>query len=167
MDQDNPSELPKREVVGVLADRERFEAAVNALLAAGYQRQDLSVLATHQSLDAAGKPSRPWKDAITALVGEMKYEVPLVASGAVFLAGGSVAALIAGLIGATVGGLALKEVLDEVTAAPHSAEFARALEAGSVILWVQIPHGEKESISVSILEECGATNVHTHARMSR
>lgn len=167
MNQNNHSEPPKREVVGVFADRQQFEAAINALLAAGYQRQDLSVLATHQSLDAAGKPSKPWKDAITALVGEVKYEVPLVASGAIFLAGGSVAALIAGLVGATVGGLALKEVLDEVTAAPHTEEFARALEAGSVILWVQIPHGEKESISASILEECGATNVHTHVRESR
>jgi hypothetical protein len=92
--------------------------------------------------------------------------VPLVASGAIFLAGGPVAALIAGLVGATVGGLAVKEALDAVTARPHTDDFARSLDAGSVILWVQIPHGEKESISTSILEECGATNVHTHVRTS-
>ena len=166
MNQNNPSDPPKREVVGVFADREQFEAAIRALLAAGYERRDLSVLASHESLDAAGKPSKPWKDAITALVGEVKYEVPLVASGAILLAGGSVAALIAGLVGATVGGMAVKEVLDEVTSSPHTDDFARALNAGSVILWVQIPHGEKESISATILEECGATNVHTHAHSS-
>lgn len=166
MNQNNPSDPPKREVVGVFADREQFEAAIRALLAAGYERRDLSVLASHESLDAAGKPSKPWKDVVTALVGEVKYEVPLVASGAILLAGGSVAALIAGLVGATVGGMAVKEVLDEVTSSPHTDDFARALNAGSVILWVQIPHGEKESISATILEECGATNVHTHAHSS-
>lgn len=166
MNHRNPSDSPKREVVGVFADRQQFEAAIRALLAAGYDRRDLSVLASHESLDAAGKPSKAWNDVITALVGEIKYEIPLVASGAIFLAGGPVAALIAGLLGAAVGGMAVKEVLDQVTASPHTDDFARALDAGSVILWVQIPHGEKESISATILEECGATNVHTHAHSS-
>jgi len=166
MNQNNPSDSPKREVVGVFADRRGFEDAIRKLLAAGYDRRDLSVLASHESLDAAGKPAETWKDAITATIGEMKYEVPLVASGAIFLAGGPVAAVIAGLVGATVGGLAVKEALDAVTAKPHTDDFARALDAGSVILWVQIPHGEKESISATILEECGATNVHTHAHTS-
>ncbi|MDX9861967.1 MAG: hypothetical protein RBS99_13735, partial [Rhodospirillales bacterium] len=154
MNQNNPSDSPKREVVGVFADRRGFEDAIRKLLAAGYDRRDLSVLASHESLDAAGKPAETWKDAITATIGEMKYEVPLVASGAIFLAGGPVAAVIAGLVGATVGGLAVKEALDAVTAKPPTDDFARALDAGSVILWVQIPHGEKESISATILEEC-------------
>lgn len=166
MSENDQTSFPEREVVGVFTDRGQFEAAVNALLAAGFVRRDLSVLASHESLEVAGKPSQRWQDAITALIGEMKYEVPLVASGAVFLAGGSTAALIAGLIGAAVGSIAIKEVLDEVTAAPHTADFARSLDAGSVILWVQIPHGEKENAVTAILEECGAMNVHTHAHTS-
>ena len=166
MNQNNPTDTPKREVVAVFADRQQFEAAISALLAAGFSRRDLSVLASHESIDAAGKPAKPWKDAITALVGEMKYEIPLVASGAIFLAGGSVAALIAGLIGATMGGMAVKEVLDEVTSAPHTEDFVRSLDAGSIILWVQIPHREKEIAAAAILEECGGVNVHTHAHTS-
>ncbi|MDP7547632.1 MAG: hypothetical protein QGF20_10100, partial [Alphaproteobacteria bacterium] len=39
--------------------------------------------------------------------------------------------------GAAVGGIAVKEILDEVTSTPHTEDFARSLEAGSVILWVR------------------------------
>jgi hypothetical protein len=161
MPEDDETEPSKREVVGVFSDREQFEAAIHALIEAGFAREDLSVLASHESLDAAGKPAKPWKDAISALIGEMKFEVPIVASGVIFLAGGSVAATIAGLIGATVGGLAIKEILDEVTAAPHTDDFARSLEAGSAILWVQISHREKGQHATAILQQCGGVNVHT------
>ncbi len=166
MHESSGMESLNQEVVGVFSDRDGFEKAVRALLAAGFERSDLSVLASHESIDAAEATSKSWKDAITALVGEMKYEIPLVASGAIFLAGGATAALIAGLIGATVGGIALKEVLEEVTAAPHTEDFARALETGSAVLWVRISHREKESIATTILQESGASKVHTYGSTS-
>ena len=60
------------EVVGLFRDRASFEAAVEALLGAGFERADLSVLASHESLDAAGKPGKPWRDVLSALVGDLK-----------------------------------------------------------------------------------------------
>ena len=126
------------ELVGLLANRESFEAAVKALREAGFARTDLSVLSTHESIDAAGEPGKPLKDTLTALVGELKFEGPLVASGAIYLAGGPMAATIAALIGAAVGTVAAKEVIEEVTSTPHTEDFARAVEAGSIILWVRI-----------------------------
>ena len=77
-----------REAVGVFPDRPAFEAAVHHLLENGFARTDLSVLDSHESLEVAGEPGKPWKDVLTALVGEIKYEGPLVASGAILLAGG-------------------------------------------------------------------------------
>ncbi len=151
-----------REAVGLFADRESFEAAVEALKGAGFERTDLSVLGSHESIDAAGEPGKPFKDILTALVGELKYEGPLVASGAILLVGGTVSATIAGIIGAAVGGIAVKEVLDEVTSTPHTEDFARSLEAGSVILWVRTPDKELERAATAILEENGGVNVHTH-----
>lgn len=148
------------EVVGLLAGRESFDRAVDALLRAGFERPDLSVLASHESLEAAGRPGKPWREALLALVGELKYEGPLVASGAIFLAGGPVAATVAGLIGAAVGGAALKDLLGEVTAHPHTADFARALDAGSVILWVRAADAERSGRACAILRENGAENVH-------
>lgn len=153
---------PYREVVGLFADKDSFEAAAKALLDQGFERADLSVLGSHESLDAAGNPGKPLKDVFTALVGELKYEGPLVASGAILLAGGPAAAAIAALIGAATAGVAAKEVLDEVTAAPHTEDFARSLDAGSVILWVRAADTELEDRAAEILARHGGTNVHVH-----
>lgn len=152
------------EVVGVIDTRDQFEAAVKALLAAGFERSELSVLASHDSIEAAGKPATSWRDALLAMVGELKYEGPLVASGAIFLAGGSVAATVAALIGAAVGGVAVRDVLQEVTAKPHTEEFARAVDAGSLILWVAVEDRSRLAEAMSILERNGATNVHVANR---
>src|SRR5512144_1232133 len=127
------------EIVGLFAERDSFDRAVAQLLRGGFERADLSVLASHESLEAAGRPGKSWREAMLALVGELKYEGPLVASGAIFLAGGPVAATIAGVIGAAVGGAAVVDLLGEVTAQQHTEDFARSLAAGSIILWVRAP----------------------------
>ncbi len=154
--------ITDREVVGLFSDRDNFESAVGALLDAGFHRPDLSVLSSHQSLDVAGQPGKPWKDVLTAMVGELKHEGPLVASGAIFLIGGPVAATVAGVIATATAGIALKEVVGEVTSTPHTEDFARSLEAGSVILWVHCEDAAQEDTAVRVLESNTATNVHLH-----
>ena len=154
--------ITEPEVIGLFSERDSFEAAVNALKDVGFERADLSVLSSHESIDAAAKPGTPWKDALTALVGELKYEGPMVASGAIYLAGGAIAATAAGIIGAAVGGVAVKEILDEVTSAPNTEDFARSLDAGSVILWVRASDTGKQDTAMEILEKHNATNVHVH-----
>lgn len=148
------------EVVGLFADRPSFEAAVDALLAFGYERSELSVLASHESLEAATMSHPGWRDRLTALVGELRYEGPMVASGAILLAGGATATWLAGLIAATVGGLALKELLEETTATPHSDDFVRSLAAGSVILWVRADAEGRQEAASRILAQHGADNIH-------
>ncbi len=152
-----------REVIGLFADRESFESAVGALMQAGFERAELSVLASHESIDVAKRPEKTWREVLTALVGEARYESSLVASGAIFLAGGPMAATLAAVIGAAVGGMAIKEILDDVTAKPHSEDFVRSVEAGSVILWVRTEDREQEAEATRILGAHGAANVHSHA----
>lgn len=149
-----------REVVGVLNSRTAFEAVVAELTKAGFDTPDLGLLSSHESLAVAGKEGRSWRDALTALVGDIKFEGPLVASGLVVLAGGPTAAAIAGVVGAAVGGLALKELFEEITAKPHTEDFARAVEAGSIILWVRAADAKAESLATDILIAAGAENVH-------
>ncbi len=153
-----------REVVGTFADRDRFQAAVDALAKAGFSRSELSVLSSHDSIDAIGRDGKSWRDVLVALVGDLKYEGPLVAAGLIALAAGPVGAAIAGLVAAGVGGVAAKEVLDEVSAIPDSADFARALAAGSVILWVATADGQREERAAAVLEANGAANVHVFDR---
>ena len=150
------------EVVGHFAGHKSFEQAVKGLLAAGFQRADLSVLSTHESLDAVQREPRSWRDALRAVAGEIKYEAPLIVAGAVILAGGPVAATVAGLVAAAVSGAAVKEVLDEVTATPHREAYIRALAAGSVILWVRVETAADEQKAIAIMKDSGGLNVHAH-----
>ncbi|WP_419798126.1 MAG: hypothetical protein ACNI26_00010 [Terasakiella sp.] len=162
----NSNTVNTTEVVGLLNSRETFERTVEALLKEGFERTDLSVLSSHESIDAAGKPAKPLKDVLSALVGEIKFEGPMVASGAIFLAGGPIGELIGAVVGATVGGVAVKEVLDEVTATPHTEDFARAVDAGSIILWVRTDGQEREAKAKEVLQNQGAENVHIHKNTS-
>lgn len=152
------------EVVGILGDRTQFEKAVNGLLAAGFSRADLSVLSSHESIDAAGRGPKSWRNALIGLIGELKYEGPLVAAGLIALAAGPTGAMIAAAVAAGVGGAAAKELLDEVTSAPDTEQFARALAAGSIILWVRVEDEAQELKAQGVLTGAGATNIHRHTR---
>src|SRR5712691_5639893 len=136
-----------REAVASFPDREHFRAAVSALLAGGFEPSDLSVLASHQPLAAADEAP-----------GE------LAAAGIVLISGGPIAATVAALVGAGLGGVALKELFDDYTAAPHREEFAAALSAGAALLWVRCADPEIELRALRILEESGGRHVHIHGR---
>ncbi len=152
------------ELVGLFDTKDSFDAAIRELRDSGFARTDLSVLSSHESIDVAGSDGRSWSDVLTALVGEVKYEVPLVASGAIALFGGAATAPVAIAVGAGVSAVALREFIDEVTSTPHTEDFARAVDAGSVILWVRIApdHDGAEAKATEILQKNGATNIHLH-----
>jgi len=160
----SPPATAVREVVGLFADRRKFEGAVAALRSAGFDRADLSVLGSHESIDAAGRPSRPFRDMLTALFGEAGYVVPISTAGFIMLAAGPIGDIIAGLVAAGLSGAAIKEALGEVMARPHTEDFARALEAGAVILWVRVTDDEGEARAKTLLKKRGAKNVHTVER---
>ena len=158
------SPQPRREVVGIFSDRAAFDAAVQSLQAAGFDRTDLSVLASHESIDAAKPEAKSWKDAVTALIGELKYQGPLLTAGFIAVAAGPVGAAIAAVIAAGVGGAAAKELMDEVTARPHAEQFARALAAGSLLVWVYVADADREAKAITALQVNGAANVHVNER---
>jgi hypothetical protein len=157
-----------REAVASFADEAHFRRAVAELLAAGFAPTDLSVLASHDSLDVAGSLAgyppepHPWMPA--ALADEVKWIGPLTVAGIILLSGGEIAAGIAAVVGAGLGGAALKEVLDRYSASRHSAEFAAALKAGAVLLWVRCEDSARELRATRILEEAGGRYVHIHGR---
>lgn len=156
-----------REVVGTFADRAHFQAAIDRLLAEGFSRADLSVLSSHESLDVAATGAKSWRDVLTAVAGDIKYEGPLVAAGLIALASGPVGAAIAAMLAAGVGGVAVKEVLDELAALPDGQDFERALAAGAVILWVLVTDSAAEAKAQEVLTGVGAANVHVFNRQGR
>ncbi|BAI72351.1 hypothetical protein AZL_017130 [Azospirillum sp. B510] len=157
-----PAEV--REVVALFSTRAGFDQAVDTLLAAGFDRADLSVLASHTSLEAAETKSKPRDEALTGLVGELKYAFPLTTAGLIAIVGGPIEAALAALVAAGVGGVAIKDYLDELTSHPKPDEFTRALEAGGVILWVRVETAEEEERATALLEREGGGNVHVSVR---
>jgi len=155
-----------REAVASFPDREHFRRAVSALLAAGFEQSDLSVLASHESLSAADEATGLAHHELlpAGLADEIKYVAPLTIAGIIVLSGGPIAAGAAALVGAGLGGAALKELFDRYTAAPHSADFGAALKAGAALLWVRCGDPELELRASRILEEAGGRHVHIHGR---
>ena len=138
-----------REAVASFAGKAELRDAVARLLAAGFEPADLSVLASHDSLEVAGgmpgyrgTPGRP---CCPGLTDEVNFLGPLTVAGIVLLSGGPIAAAIGALVAAGLGGAAVKELLDRYTANQHSAEFAAALQAGAVLLWVRVDDPELEA----------------------
>jgi len=152
------------EVVGRFEGKKPFAAAVKELLAAGFESSDLSVLDTHESLGAAGSPGEAWQDALASLVGEIKYVGPITAAGLIAIATGPVGAAISATVAAGLTGAALSEVLETVRATPHTESFARALEAGAVLLWVHAPAPAQQARAMEILRRHEAADVHLHRR---
>ena len=151
-----------REAVASFPDREHFRNAVRELLAGGFEPSDLSVLASHQPLSAAEE--KPGELIAVGLADELKYIAPLTVAGIVLVSGGPIAATVAALVGAGLGGAALKELFDDYAAPPHRDEFAAALAAGAALLWVRCADSEIELSALRILEEAGGRHVHIHGR---
>lgn len=152
------------EVVGRFAERAPFESAVKELRTAGFEESDLSVLDTHESLSASESEKDAWKQRLAATVGEINYIGPITAAGLIALASGPVGAAIAGLVAAGFAGAAVKELLDEMRATPHTEDFAKALENGAVLLWVRADAAEQQVEAQKILSRHGAADLHTHSR---
>jgi hypothetical protein len=152
------------EVVGRFAAQEGFTAAVEELLQAGFAPSDLSVLDTHEALGAAGSSGEAWQSVLAGLVGEIKYVGPITAAGLIGIATGPVGAAISAAVAAGLTGAALAELLETVRATPHTESFARALEAGALLLWVRAADAEREAKASEALSRHGAQDVHRHQR---
>ena len=151
-----------REAVASFPDRAHFRRAVSELLAGGFRHEDLSVLASHQPLAVA--EDKPGELVAAGLSDELKYIAPLTVAGIVLISGGPIAATVAALVGAGLGGAALKEFFDDYAATPHRADFEAALKAGAALLWVRCDDPELELRATRILEEAGGRFVHIHGR---
>jgi len=168
MAESSPSFPVIREAVASFPDREHFRRAVADLLAAGFDTADLSVLASHDSLAAAGEPAAREPRLLPAgLADEIKYVAPLTVAGIILLSGGPIAAGIAALVGAGLGCAALKEMIDDYTAPRHAEDFEAALHAGAALLWVRCEDAPRELTATRILEEAGGRHVHVHGRPPR
>ena len=160
-----------REAVAAFATKDQLRRAVALLLGAGFRPTDLSVLASHDSLEVAGDvpgyKGGPGSNLLAGLTDEVSFIEPLTVAGFSLLSGGPVAMALAALVGAGLGGAAIKEALERYIANQHSAAFAAALAAGAVLLWARVGDPALEPTAVRLMTEAGGRDAHMHARALR
>ncbi len=152
-----------REIVATYGDRTSFEAAVAALLAAGFDRTDLSVLASHDSLevagDIAGYHREDGKELVSALGQQLTWLEPVTIAGTLFSAAGPIGAAVAAIIAAAAGAVTLRPLLDEVTENAHAGSFTDAVSAGHILLWVRTATAERVARAEQLLTTTGGTGL--------
>jgi hypothetical protein len=172
-----------REAVGVFHEEAALRAAVDALLIAGFDRSELSLLADERRVEAKlghrwesvaeleddlGVPRRHYAgidsrvEGEAALVGGLVYVAAVAAVGIIVAAGGTaeqalLAAAIAGAIGGLIG-FAIARSFER----RHTRYLREQLEHGGLLLWVRTPEAKHERRALDILRAHGADHVHVH-----
>ena len=169
------------EVVGVFHTSNDLEAAVDELLSSGFDRAELSLLASQEAVsrelsgqfrssaeiaDSPGAPRAAFVsteaigDAEGGLIGGLAYLGATVGIGAVVMSGGALAATIAAAILAGGTGGLVGSALARWVGHHHGAYLYYQIENGGLLLWVRAWNELDEARAVSIIAKHAADNVH-------
>jgi hypothetical protein len=172
-----------REAVGVFHDAKSLEAAADALMEHGFDRSDLSLLASEAAVrDRLGgeapkavaledDPDAPRRaltatedigDAEGAVIGGFTYVGAVAAAGALVATGAGLAAAAAGTVLAGGAGGAVGTAIAKWIDDRHAHTLQRQLDAGGLLLWVHLADADHESRALDILRRHGAEDVHAH-----
>ncbi len=172
------------EVVGVFKTAEDLEAAIEALLSSGFDRAQLSLLASDRAIE--GKLKHPFGrvleladdltvprsayvstaaigDAKGALIGGLTYIGATAAIGAVVIAGGALAATLMAAMVAGGAGALLGSILARLVGQHHAEYLQSQIERGGLLLWVRAWEQADEPLATSIMRKYGGGDVHSHA----
>jgi len=176
------------EAVGVFQTAEAFQAAMDELLSSGFDRADLSILASEHAVEeklghfyrrideleddpkvprAAYVSTEAVGDAKGALIGGLTFVGGVGAAGAMVAAGGALAGII--LAAAALGGAGglIGSTLGKMTEQHHADQLHAQLEKGGLLLWVRTRDPEHEVRAEDILKKHRAIDVHIHDLPSR
>jgi hypothetical protein len=172
-----------REAVGVFDSADALEGALDDLLATGFDRAEVSLLASEHAVEhalghayrkvgeleddatvprAAFVATEEIGDAEGAVIGGLMYVGAVAAAGGVVASGGLMggAVLAAALAGGAGGliGSALARLIDW----HHADHLGHQLEHGGLLLWVRTRDAAHEDRARDILRRHGAADVHVH-----
>ncbi|MCY0095453.1 hypothetical protein [Hoeflea ulvae] len=171
------------EAVGVFHTAEDLQAAIDDLLSQGFNRMDLSILASETAIEdklhEAYVPAKKLEDrvevpttafvstesigdAMGAVIGVLVYVPAMIGAAAVVASGGALAAaataaLIAGGVGGSIG-----TVMAGLIGAAKAEEIEQHLQAGGLLLWVRTRDEQHEERALGILKGHNGDGVHLH-----
>ena len=186
----NTTEVPKipvvpemrAEIVGAFNSSEGLERAIDALLRAGWDRAEMSLLG-EQTLFAptslgdgvhggiADDPNAE-REAVTTdpdvrqgptLAASMAGVIAaFVASGATILTGGTVLAAIVGAAAAGGGATVAMEALGKLWGDSRDSFLQEQIRHGGILLWVALRESDQRGQAEEIMRRHGAIDVHYH-----
>jgi hypothetical protein len=172
-----------REAVGVFESSESLERAVDELQVAGFDRAQLSLLATDEALrasfgdryrttrdfeDETGVPHASYVEtdskveAKATAVSALAYVGAVASAAAVVASGGAVAGALAAAVAAGGAGGAVGAYLSRFIEARHAHMLEEQLKHGGLLLWVRTPDDKAEARAQEVLSSCEAKDVHVH-----
>lgn len=179
-----PNPVPVCEVVGVFHNPEDLESAIDELLSSGFDRAELSLLASENAVaeklggyyrpagELADDPAVPRAafvstaaigDAEGALIGGLAYVGATVAVGAVVMSGGALAAAVAAVVLAGGTGGLIGSVLAHWIGHHHAAYLHDQIENGGLLLWVRAWNESDEARALEIIGKHAADKVHSRS----
>jgi hypothetical protein len=171
------------EVVGIFHAAEDLENAIDALLSSGFDRAELSLLASKDAVERklhrqyrpasemADDPASPRAafvstaaigDAKGGLIGGLTYVGATVAAGATVLSGGALAPTIAAAVLSGGAGALIGTVLAHWVGHHHARYLGEQIDNGGLLLWVRAWTEQDEVHAIEILRRHAGERVHTH-----
>jgi hypothetical protein len=168
------------EAVAVFHDVSELDAAVEELRAAGFDKDDISLLATEQAVnrklghryerveeleDDPAAPRVAYRtraslgESEDRLIGSLTYLPAVVAAGTVVASAGVVAAAVTGT---AIAGALIGTVLSHWLDKSHAEHLQEQLDRGGLLLWVRTPDPETQQRALAILRRHSAHDVHIH-----
>ena len=172
-----------REAVGVFHEVGPFQDALDELTSAGFDRADLSLLASNKTVEEklghayrkvadleenATAPRGAYVDdhslaeARTGAIGGLAYIGAVAAAGVVVASGGGLAVAIAAACAAGGGGGVLGALAARFIGRDEAESLQAQLDKGGLLLWVRTPDSAKEQRALEILRKHGGQDVHVH-----
>ncbi len=168
------------EAVAVFHDVADLDRAVEALIDAGFDKDDTSLLAGEDAVkkklghryerveELEDSPEAPraayrtlteFAETERTITSTLTYLPAVIAAGTVVASAGVVAAAVTGT---AIGGAVLSTVLARWLDKNHAEHLQEQLEHGGLLLWVNTPNEDKQKAALRILKEHAATDVHLH-----
>ena len=169
------------EVVGIFHTFDDLEAAIDELLSSGFDRAEISLLASEETVaqklgvrfrpaaEIADDPAVPRAafvsteaigDAEGGLIGGLAYLGATAGIGVMVLSGGALATIIAAAVLAGGAGGLIGSVLARWVGHHHAAYLQTQLENGGLLLWVRAWNEQDDVRAVDIMAKHAADNVH-------
>ncbi len=180
---DNQSQTQFREAVAVFSSAAALQEAADELLISGFDRADLSLLATKEALqdkfagryrsvqdleDETGVPYTAFvgpdskTEAKAGITGALAYVGAVASAGAVVASGGALLPAVGAAVAAGSAGGAIGSYLAQFIEEKHAGFLEGQIRNGGLLLWVRTSEAELEDKAREILERQGGRDVHFH-----